>query len=147
MLQANHSAQRHYRRSVQLSPESAFCLLEELTHQKTTIDEVPEPEAVKWSRAWHSATDLLQFPDRSFDNTSSYLEYAKFHSQKKQITIETRKALHFLLSPHLYGVVPHQAFKEYNLIHWYCNEIRRHFITNIKPILCTVCPGTCDCRQ
>lgn len=108
-------------------------------NSKATVSEAPEPEAIIWSRAWHSATEFLQFPDRTFDTPSSYLEYARLNSQKKQITSEIDEALTFLVSPSSRDRVLHQGLKEYDLISWYCNEIRRHFITNIQSILYTVC--------
>ena len=106
--------------------------------------DVPEPEAVKWSRAWHSATEFLQLPDRTFDTPSNYLENARLDIQRKQITDETREALSLLLLPHVPGL--HEIPKEYDLMYWYCNEIWRHFITNVQPILCTVCES-CDTQR
>lgn len=114
----------------------------ELTCEKTAVSQVPVPEAVIWNRAWHSAAEFLQFPDRTFDTPSSYLEYAKHNSLKKQITPEAAEALAYLMSPSSPGRYLYQGLKESDLIYWYCNEIRRHFITNIQSILCTVCEDT-----
>ncbi|EEA28132.1 anaphase-promoting complex subunit ApcB, putative [Talaromyces marneffei ATCC 18224] len=104
---------------------------------KATVSEALEPEAIIWSRAWHSATEFLQFPDRVFDTPTSYLEYAESHQQLKDTTSEAKSALTFLLSSSSRDRVLHQGLKEYDLISWYCNEIRRHFVTNLEVMLCT----------
>ncbi|EED23470.1 anaphase-promoting complex subunit ApcB, putative [Talaromyces stipitatus ATCC 10500] len=102
-----------------------------------------KPEGVVWSRAWHSATEFLLLPDKSFD-TPDYIEYAESHHRSKQITSEADDALTNLLSPSFRDRVLHQGIKEYDLIHWYCNETRRHFITNLQTVLCTALKESID---
>lgn len=103
---------------------------------KTTRFEAPEPEGIVWSRAWHSATEFLILPDRSYNTLSSFVDHAKSVSlQPKQITPETEKALTYLLSSSSRGRTLHQDIKECDLVYWYCNEIRRHFVRNLRTTL------------
>ncbi|OKL55759.1 hypothetical protein UA08_09018 [Talaromyces atroroseus] len=89
----------------------------------------PEPEGIIWSRVWHSATEFLALPDWTYETLSSFVEHAtSFSLQPKHITPEIERSLSHLLNQH-------QQIKEYDLVDWYCNELRRHFITNLRAVL------------
>jgi anaphase-promoting complex subunit 2 len=101
-----------------------------------STEEEPEPEGIIWSRAWHAATEFLVLPDRTYDTLSSFVENATSLSlQPKQITSEIERSLSYLLSPSSHSGNLHQGIKEYDLVEWYCNELRRHFVTNLRAVL------------
>lgn len=74
-------------------------------------------------------------PDATFDTLSTFFAYAKNFPQSKEITPEIDQALTYLLSPSSRGRILRQGVKEYDLLDWYSNELRRHFVTNLRAVL------------
>lgn len=115
----------------------------------STIDHSPSltdetwPEQVNWDRAWHVATAFLSFSDIGFaalslldDIDDSQLQELWGLSSPSQ---EASGALNFLLARNSPDRDPHSRLKEYDLIEWYSNEMRRHFLANFRVDILKVC--------
>lgn len=91
---------------------------------------------VNHSRAWHTATTFLSFPDAPFDVHEE--DSAVLGLQKEGVFIrrkadlynrETKESIVYLMSADT-TLMPGE-----NLVEWYTCEVRRHFLEYIKPIL------------
>lgn len=99
--------------------------------------EESSPEQIIWDRAWHAATTFLSFPDRGFEvlttgdpdgaqSTTSRLDSSSLPSR------EISDSLAYLLAPSSRGRALRAGLKEHDLVEWYGNEMRRHFLTNFR---------------
>jgi anaphase-promoting complex subunit 2 len=94
------------------------------------------PEQVVWNRAWHTATTFLSFPNHGFralmetDLTDNGLLERWLPSNP--VSRETRGALTYLLSSSSQGRSLRADSKKDDLLEWYGNEIRRHFLANFR---------------
>ena len=91
-----------------------------------------EADRETWDRAWAAATDFLSVPDRGFapiydardtDGSEIIQEFARLSPPSK----DTADALEYLVA-----AVPQAQDDSRNLFSWYGDEIRRHFLTNLR---------------
>lgn len=101
------------------------------------------PEQVNWDRAWHVATAFLSFSDIGFAALSLLDDVDDNHLQDlwglSSPSQEAYDALNFLLGPNSPDSDLHSSLKEYDLVEWYCNEMRRHFLANFRTDILKVC--------
>lgn len=102
-------------------------------------------ESASRDRAWHFATDFLRFADCSINELFALdHDSAELSSQQRRVASrETSQALAYLLSRSFRSTSQSQKWKEYDLIDWYGNEIRRHFLANFRASLVTVRSPLC----
>lgn len=97
------------------------------------IDE-SSPEQIIWDRAWHAATTFLSFPDRGFEVlTAGDPDGAQSTSRLDSSSVPSREisdSLAYLLAPSSRGKALRAGLREHDLVEWYGNEMRRHFLTN-----------------
>lgn len=102
----------------------------------TAPQEPPDREA--WDHAWYAATAFLSVPDLGFapiyaaretDGSEALKQWNRLSPPSK----ETGEALTYLTA-----VARHSSTKK-DLFGWYADEIRRHFLTNLRGGLHEVC--------
>lgn len=104
------------------------------------VSSEPIPEQVVWDRHWHTATAFLTFPDKALiadeDAEDLKLLRSRFSKPKRDVS----EALAYLASPKLRHMK--NSGPEFNLNAWYINEVRRHFLAFVKPVLTqvSICP-------
>jgi anaphase-promoting complex subunit 2 len=108
--------------------------------------EESSPEQITWDRAWHAATTLLSIPDRGFEVLKAPGESHGAHSPSRldPSSLPSREisdSLAYLLSPSSRGKALRAGLKEHDLVEWYGNEMRRHFLTNFRASFVQVCYG------
>lgn len=109
------------------------------------------PERAAWDRAWDAATSFLSIPDKGFAvlEASDGMEKAKFlkqwnrHGSPSKTTLD---ALTYLLKSSSLKKVPQAQPEEHDLIEWYGNEMRRHFLVNFRSSLVQVCNSDNFCN-
>lgn len=94
------------------------------------------PEQVIWNRAWHTATSSLSFPDHGFQALTE-TALTENGSDERWLpsnlgSREAQGAFTYLLSPSSQGRKLRVDSKQDDLLEWYGNEIRRHFLTNFR---------------
>ncbi|KAN0078936.1 hypothetical protein V8E54_005449 [Elaphomyces granulatus] len=103
------------------------------------------PEQVNWDRAWHVATAFLSFSDIGFAALSLLDDVDDNHLQDlwglSSPSQEAYDALNFLLAPNSPDRDLHSSLKEYDLVEWYCNEMRRHFLANFRTDILKILHG------
>ncbi|KAL1970140.1 hypothetical protein VTN77DRAFT_6545 [Rasamsonia byssochlamydoides] len=95
------------------------------------------PEQITWDRAWHTATTFLSIPDRGFEvlTTPGESDGAQSATPLDPSSLPSREisdALVYLLAPSSRGRRLRAGLKEHDLVEWYGNEMRRHFLTNFR---------------
>ncbi|KAJ9323181.1 hypothetical protein DTO027B5_8561 [Paecilomyces variotii] len=99
-----------------------------------------------WDRAWNAATAFLSVPDRGFasleasdemDETEFLKQWNRYDPPSKQ----TSEALAYLLKTSPLRKGPQAGAEEHDLIEWYGNEIRRHFLVNFRGSLVQLLKG------
>ncbi|KAA8644201.1 hypothetical protein EYZ11_004675 [Aspergillus tanneri] len=95
----------------------------------TTND--PWPDQDTWDRAWHAATTFLMIPDNGFilGKRLSEIEFLRLSNRHKAPSKEVADALVYLTGE---GREARADGEEHNIIDWYGNEIRRHFLKNFR---------------
>ena len=99
-------------------------------------------EQVKWDRAWHIATSFLKLPEEQITYIQANLDERQLRGHwMKECNAEVSRALAYLLSPTLTGHasvgLDHQ---DGDLVAWYTNEVRRHFLAYVRPVVTQVRP-------
>ncbi|KAJ5627446.1 hypothetical protein N7528_004873 [Penicillium herquei] len=93
-------------------------------------------------QAWSAATAFLTIPDRGFalifelrgtDGNEALKNWNRFTPPSK----ETGEALSYLAA----SAQQAQVFKQKDLFDWYGDEMRRHFLTNLRGGLCELLAG------
>lgn len=101
------------------------------SHQSTE----PRPDQETWNQAWHAVTAFLAVPDGGFAPIYNYREtdgseILKQWNRLSPPAKDTAEALAFLTSSDA------QNFRDdavpWGLFSWYGDEIRRHFLTNLR---------------
>lgn len=96
------------------------------------------PEQVIWDRSWHTATSFLSLPEKTltFDRADEESELLK--AWLKSPTPDVSEALFYVGSPSSRWKTLRVGLKEHDLKEWYTNEVRRHFLTHMRPALLNV---------
>ncbi|KAL9618880.1 MAG: hypothetical protein Q9160_006470 [Pyrenula sp. 1 TL-2023] len=90
------------------------------------------PEQVIWDRSWHAATTYLTLPGDAVkldEHALQSLCKARYLSPGSEVL----DAIRYVLSPSSTGRQSRQGKVEYDLLEWYLNEVRQHFLTSVKP--------------
>lgn len=108
---------------------------------KTTFFNSPQQEKIAhtpqdretFDRAWSAATALLTVPNQGFApiydaRETDGSEALKFWNRLTPPSKETAEALSYLTAAQQGGGVTNSK----SLIDWYCDEIRRHFLANLR---------------
>ncbi|KAJ5934788.1 hypothetical protein N7466_004335 [Penicillium verhagenii] len=90
------------------------------------------PDRLAWDQAWSAATAFLSVPDRGFAPIYDYRETDGSELLNKWNRVsppskETGEALAYLTA-----AAQHGQSAQNNLFDWYGDEIRRHFLTNLR---------------
>jgi len=98
-------------------------------------------EQIKWNRAWHTATTFLRLPEQQITSNQANLDESQLRGHwMKQYSADVLEAVSYLLSSTSRG---YPLFTENqqdgDLVAWYTNEVRRHFLAYVRPILIQVC--------
>jgi anaphase-promoting complex subunit 2 len=97
-----------------------------------------------WDQAWSAATTFLAVPNQGFapiydaresDGSEALKDWNRLSPPSK----ETAEALSYLTASAQRGSTAYEATSSKNLIDWYGDEIRRHFLANIRSGLYEVC--------
>ncbi|KAI9874176.1 MAG: hypothetical protein M1830_010102 [Pleopsidium flavum] len=94
-------------------------------------------EQVRWNRAWHTATTFLKLPEEQITSNLANLEESQLRGHwMKQYGADVLEAVSYLLSS---TSQEHSAFtgnqQDGDLVAWYTNEVRRHFLTYVRPVV------------
>lgn len=95
-------------------------------------------------RAWPAATAFLAVPDRGFAALYDAREMDENEALKAWNRLspplgETAEALAYLTASGQHAKTLRGVVTPWALVDWYCNEIRRHFLTNFRAGLREVC--------
>lgn len=98
-------------------------------------------EQVKWNRAWHIATSFLKLPEEQVPFDPANLDESQPKGRwTKRPDAGVSQAVSYLLSAsskdHA-SSVGHE--RDGDLVAWYTNEVRRHFLTFVRPTVTEVC--------
>lgn len=97
----------------------------------------PPIDREAWDRAWSAATAFLSVPDRGFapiyesrdtDGSEALKEWNRLSPPSK----ETGEALAYLTAAAQYADTSLGVAGSKDLFSWYGDEIRRHFLTNLR---------------
>ncbi|KAH0558722.1 hypothetical protein GP486_004631 [Trichoglossum hirsutum] len=96
-------------------------------------------EHIRWNRAWHTATGFLSLPDepitfRTIDQSPTLLRA----TWKRQPQPETLEAIKYLLFNSKQNSSDGMSSGD-DLVDWYTYEVRRHFLTFVRPGIRLVC--------
>lgn len=101
-----------------------------------------------WDQAWSTATAFLAVPDQGFapiydaretDGSEALKDWNRLTPPSK----ETAEALSYLTAAAQQGSTAYGATSSQSLIDWYGDEIRRHFLANLRSGLYEVCAIQC----
>lgn len=96
-----------------------------------TAQQEPSTDRETWDRAWSAATAFLAVPDLGFEPIFEYRETDGSEALKRWNRLSppskaTGEALSYLTAG------PRRANTSKDLFEWYGEEIRRHFLTNLR---------------
>lgn len=104
---------------------------------RDTSHNEPYPEQVIWDRAWHTATAALSLPEEVIDLSGQALtDLCK--ARYSNLNGEILEAFRYVLSPSSAGRLSRQGKAESDLLEWYVNAVRQHFLTYVKPAVVDV---------
>ena len=97
-------------------------------------------EQVKWNRAWHIATSFLKLPEEQITYVQANLDESQLRGHwMKDCDAEVFRAVSYLL---LSGSKGQASFalhhQDGDLVAWYTNEVRRHFLNYVRPVVIQV---------
>lgn len=94
------------------------------------------PEQVIWDRHWHTATTFLTFPDKALVAGEDVEDLKLLRSRLSKPRCEVSEALVYLASKQPKAL--NSSDPEQDLLAWYTNEVRRHFLAFVRPMLLEV---------
>lgn len=97
-------------------------------------------EQVIWNRAWHIATSFLKLPEEQITYVQANLDENQLRGHwMKDCNADVSRAVSHLLSSSSKG---HASFalhqQDGDLVAWYTNEVRRHFLAYVRPVVTQV---------
>jgi len=97
-------------------------------------------EHVQWNRAWHIATSFLKLPEEQITDVQANLDENQLRGHwMKECNAEVSRAVSYLFSSSSSG---HGSFAAHHqdgdLVAWYTNEVRRHFLAYVRPVVTQV---------
>ncbi len=95
-------------------------------------------EQVKWNRAWHTATSFLKLPEEQITFVQANLDESQLRGHwMREYGSEAFAAVSYLLTSR--GHSSNATYQQDgDLIEWYTNEVRRHFLTFVRPVVTQV---------
>lgn len=95
---------------------------------------------VKWNRAWHIATSFLKLPEEQITYLQANLDESQLRGHwMKDYSADVSRAVSYLLLSTSRG---HGSFglhpQDGDLMAWYTNEVRRHFLSYVRPVVTQV---------
>lgn len=97
-------------------------------------------EQVTWNRAWHIATSFLKLPEEQITYIQANLDESQLRGQwMKECSADVSRAVSYILTSSSRG---HTSFalhhQDGDLVAWYTNEVRRHFLAYVRPVVSQV---------
>lgn len=97
-------------------------------------------EHVQWIRAWHIATSFLKLPEEQITDVQANLDENQLRGHwMKECNVEVARAVSYLFSSSQRGDGSFAAHhQDGDLVAWYTNEVRRHFLAYVRPVVTQV---------
>lgn len=94
-------------------------------------------EHIKWNRAWHIATSFLKLPEEQITYVHANLDENQLRGHwMKEGNTEVSRAVSYLFSS------PGTHHQDGDLVAWYTNDVRRHFLAYVRPVVTQVRAST-----
>jgi anaphase-promoting complex subunit 2 len=99
------------------------------------------PEQVIWDRAWHSATSFLSLPGRNLVEQRRQQDLESLAAHYNKPSKDAAASIRYVIShQRAEGARDRQTGHE-NIIEWYTDHVRGHFLAYSKPFLLRVSSG------
>ncbi|KAF7507940.1 hypothetical protein GJ744_009974 [Endocarpon pusillum] len=94
------------------------------------------PEHVIWDRAWHAATSFLTLPERDFVERRDRRDLDAFAAAYNKVPRDAVESIRYVILKHQEERARGQKTEHENLVEWYTNHVRGHFLAHSKaPLL------------
>ena len=98
------------------------------------------PEQVIWDRAWHAATSFLALPERDFVEQRDRRDLDAFAARYNKVPRDAIESIRYVILKHQEERAREQKTEHENLVEWYTNHVRGHFLAHSKAPLLRVSP-------
>jgi anaphase-promoting complex subunit 2 len=96
------------------------------------------PEQVVWDRAWHSATSFLALPQRDFVERRQQQDLDAFTTHYNKASKTVKGSFRYVASKLQEQRAREKKADHENILEWYTDHVRGHFLSYSKPSLSRV---------
>jgi anaphase-promoting complex subunit 2 len=96
------------------------------------------PEQVIWDRAWHSATSFLALPQRDFVEGRQQQDFNAFTAHYNKASKNVIESFRYVASTLQERPARERKVDHENIVEWYTDHVRAHFLSYSKPSLSRV---------
>ena len=96
------------------------------------------PEQIIWDRAWHSVTSFLALPQRDFVERLQQQDLNAFTTRYNKASKNVIESFRYVASKLQERPVREKKVDHENVVEWYTDHVRGHFLAYAKPSLSRV---------